>query len=103
MRKAVKKLKKGKSPGIDGITSEMLKYGGESVIEWLTRVCVVCLRSGEVPLDWKRAVVVPFYKGKCDRMECKNYRRISPLSIPGKLYGRVLIKRVRVETEHMIG
>ena len=39
MRNAVKKLKNGKSSGIDGITSEMLRYGGESVIEWLTRVC----------------------------------------------------------------
>ena len=56
-----------------------------------------------MPLDWKRAIVVPFYKGKGDRMECKNYRGISLLSIPGKVYGRVLIERVRLETEHMIG
>ena len=27
VRKAVKKLKKDKSPGVDGITSEMVKYG----------------------------------------------------------------------------
>ena len=38
VRMAVKKLKKGKSPGVDGITSEMLKYGGEALLEWLTRV-----------------------------------------------------------------
>ena len=38
VRKAVKKLKKGKSPGVDGITSEMLKNRGEALLEWLMRV-----------------------------------------------------------------
>ena len=33
VRKAVKKLKNGKSPGIDGITREMLRWRGDSVIE----------------------------------------------------------------------
>ena len=74
VRKAVKKIKNGKAPGVDGITSEMLKYGGESVIEWLTRVCNVCFMEGRVPKDWQRAVIVPFYKGKGNKMECKNYR-----------------------------
>ena len=103
VRKAVKKLKNGKSPGIDGVTSEMLRYGGESIIEWLTRVCVVCLAEGRVPVEWKRAIVLPIYKGKGDRNECKNYRGISLLSIPGKVYGRVLIEKVRSITEGLIG
>ena len=38
VRKAVKKLKVGKSPGVDGISSEMLKCGGECLLEWLRRV-----------------------------------------------------------------
>ena len=103
VRKAVKKLKKGKAPGVDGITSEMLRYGGDSILEWLTRVCRVCLAVGKVPKDWQRAIVVPLYKGKGDRLDCKNYRGISLLSIPGKVYGRILIERVRVMTEGMLG
>ena len=46
--------------------------------------------------------MVPFYKGKGDNMECKNYRGISLLSIPGKVYGRVLIKSSLVMTEGLI-
>ena len=102
VRKAVKKIKNGKAPGVDGITSEMLKYGGESVIEWLTKVCNVCFREGRVPKVWQRAIVVPFYKGKGDKMECKNYRGKRFLSIPGKVHGSVLIERVHEMTEGLI-
>ena len=35
VRKAVKKLKGGKLPGVEGITNGMLKYGGERLLEWL--------------------------------------------------------------------
>ena len=103
VRKAVKKLKKGKSPGVDEITSEMLIYGGESVLEWLLRVCKVCVSEGRVPNDWMKAIIVPLYKGKGDKSDCKNYRGISLLSIPGKVYGRILIEKVRFLTEGMIG
>ena len=33
VRKAMKKLEGGKSPGVDGITSGMLKCGGECLLE----------------------------------------------------------------------
>ena len=77
---------------MDGITSEMLKCGGECLLEWLRRICNVCVLEEKVSNDWMRAIVVPIYKGKGDRSECKNYRGISLLSIPGKVYGRILIK-----------
>ena len=89
-RKTVKKLKGGKSPGVDGITSEILKFGGECLLEWLRRICNVCILEEKVPNDWMRAIIAPKYKGKGDRIECKNYRGISLLSIPGKVYGRIL-------------
>ena len=63
----------------------------------------MCVSEEKVPNDWVRAIVVPLYKGKGDRNDCKNYRGISLLSIPGKVYGRILIERVRVLPERMIG
>ena len=56
-----------------------------------------------VPIDWRGACIVPLYKGKGDKCECSNSRDISLLSVVGKLYGRVLIKRVKAGTECTIG
>ena len=50
-----------------------------------------------------RAIILPIYKGKGDRRECKNYRGISLLSIPGKVYRRILIEKVHSLTEGLIG
>ena len=102
VKRAVKKLKNGKTPGVDGITNEMLRYGGECMVEWLTRVIVVCFKEGRVPKDWMKAIIIPIYKGKGDKGECKNYRGISLLSMPGKVYGRVLIEKVEGLTERFV-
>ncbi len=33
--KAIARLKCGKAAGMDGITAEMLKYRGDTVVEWM--------------------------------------------------------------------
>ena len=55
-----------------------------------------------VPVDWVIACMVPLYKGKGDMNECSNFRGISLLSVVGKVYGRVLINRIRDKTENVI-
>ena len=47
--------------------------------------------------------IVALYKLKFDKCVCSNSKGISLLSVVGKLYGRVLIKRVRAGTECAIG
>ena len=41
----------------------------------------MAFESGGVPGDWRSAVIVPLYKCKAERNECKNYRGISLLSV----------------------
>jgi len=62
----------------------------------------VCLLCGRVPEEWVNAVLVPLFKGKGDRFECKNYRAISLLSVPGKLFAKCVIDRVRKVTAEKI-
>ena len=88
---------------MDGITSGMLKCGGECLLEWLGRVCSACIVEEKVPNDWMRGIIVPIHKGKGERSKCKKYRGISLLSIPGKVYGRNLTEKVRRLTEGLIG
>ena len=54
-------------------------------------------------MDWRGACIVPLYRRKGDKCERSNSRGISLLSVVGKAYDRVLIKRVRAGTECAIG
>ena len=55
-----------------------------------------------LPVDWVIACMVSLYKGKRDMYECSNFRGISLFSVVGKVYGRVLINRIRDKTENVI-
>ncbi len=56
-----------------------------------------------MPEDWRKAIIVPLYKEKGNREECNNYRGISLLSMPGKIYGRILNKRMMKITGKSVG
>ena len=102
VERALKETKSGKAPGVDGVHAEMLKEGGVTVVEWLVRLFNVCFYLGMCPVDWVLAVIVPLYKGKGDIHDCSNSRGISLLSVVGKVYGRILINRIRDRTEGAI-
>ena len=81
----VGKLKNGKAAGKDKITGEIIKGGGDRVVDWIWRLCKMAFESGVVPEDWRSAVIVLLNKGKGERSECKNYRSISLLSVTLKI------------------
>ncbi|KAK3570481.1 hypothetical protein QTP86_019919 [Hemibagrus guttatus] len=97
----VQQLLGGKAPGVDKIRPEYLKSLDVVGLSWLTRICNIAWRSGTVPLDWATGVVIPLFK-KGDWKVCSNYRGITLLSLPGKVYSRVLERRVRPLVEPRI-
>ena len=56
------RLKVRKAAGICGIMPEMLKAGGQVVVEWLTKLFNMVWRVGKAPCDWRNAVIVPTHK-----------------------------------------
>ncbi|VDP03041.1 unnamed protein product, partial [Soboliphyme baturini] len=50
--------------------------------------------AGKTPADWKTGVIVPVFK-RGDHKECSNYRGITFLSLPGKVYAKVLERKCR--------
>ena len=87
-------MKNNKSPGLDGVTAEMLKAGGDTVVNWLLNICNHAWSSGEVPQDWKDGVVVCIPK-KGNLTDCDNWRGVTLLSIPGKVYCQMILNRLR--------
>ena len=53
------------------------------------------MNPGIIPTDWKRGLVVPLWKGKGDHQDCNNYRGVMLLSVPGKVFARINLHRVR--------
>ena len=90
----IRGLKSGKSAGEDEIQPEMLKALNVEGVRWLTRLCQVTWKLGKTQKDWQAGVIIPIYK-KGDCKECTNYRGISLLSLPGKMYAKCLEKKCR--------
>ena len=60
-------------------------------MDWIWRLCSMSFENSVVPEDWRSAFIVLLYKGKGERIECKNYSGISLLSVVGKIYVGILV------------
>ena len=44
------------------------------------------LERGVVVEEWHQGIIIPLYKGNGSKSECSNYRGITLLSVPGKVF-----------------
>ena len=84
----------GKAAGSDKICPEMIKHGGEEMLEQLTKLCNKVWLLGRVPKEWRNGIIIPLPK-KGDIRECSNWRGITFLSTPGKIMATVILNRMR--------
>ncbi len=102
VKKELKRMKDGKAAGDGDLPIEIIKAGGEEAIVWLCKLYNCAYREEKTPKDWQRSVISPIYK-KGDKQDCGNYRGISLLSHVGKLYERIIERRIRSQVEDKIG
>ena len=76
VERMIRKLKRGKAPGCDRIVSEMIKKGGEGMVEGLVVLFNAIWRNERVPEMWREGRIVPIFK-KGDESRCENYRGIT--------------------------
>ena len=85
---SVKQMNNNKDLGIDSITVEILKCGGDKVIDLLEQV-IHNVWNSEAPQDWRDAILVSLHK-KRSKSDSVNFRHISLLSNVGKGFPRII-------------
>ena len=80
----IKKLKRGKSCGPDGILPEHIIYGGSLLKMWLRKIFNTIVELESIPACLNNAIIVPINKGKGKNpLSTNSYRGISLTSIIG--------------------
>ena len=90
---AIKATKIGKAAGIDSIQSEMLKADLNISSKMLAHLFRNIWEKETIPGDWDKGLIVKVPK-KGNHLNCDNWRGITLLSIPSKVFCRILIGRI---------
>ena len=95
VKDAVNSLNMGKAPGLDKVTAEHVRYGGEKIIELLQIIFSMMLKVEYVPKVLREGVQVPLHKGKnTSTTDPNNYRGITLLSTFCKIMEILFWKRM---------
>lgn len=89
-------LRPFKAPGGDNIPNILLKYLPEIALGELCDIYNACLRLNHWPTSFKLAKVTPIPKPGKDKGCSENYRPISLLNTLGKLFEKLIHKRISV-------
>ena len=91
--KSFKSVKTGKAPGPDNISSNEIKLVGEGVMSGLEYVFRKSARNNVYPPQWKTANAKCLFK-KGDKLDIQNYRPVSLLSIPSKMFEYIICNTI---------
>ena len=89
----LKKIRPNKAEGPDEIHARLLRECERELSIPLAIIFSKSLAEGKIPVDWKRANVVPIYK-KGDRSEVGNYRPVSLTSLSCKALESIIKDKI---------
>ena len=89
------KMKMGKCPGTDGLTTEFYKAFWAELLPYYRESLVFSFQAGELSLEQKRGIVTLIPKKDVDRKFLKNWRPISLLNVDYKITSKVIANRMK--------
>ena len=89
MLKLLKDLKPHKASGPDAIPTRILILAADQLAHVLTAIFQSSLDVGELPTEWKDALISPIYK-KGDRCSALNYRPVSLTCVVCKILEHII-------------
>ena len=99
LRFLIKRMKGGRSSGVDGIDSYSLKLAAPLIEDALLHLVNLSIRTSSFSNFWKHQLIFPQHK-KSDKFLAKNYRPVSHLVEVGLLVENAVSYQV---VEHFIG
>ncbi|GJQ73331.1 hypothetical protein Trydic_g13700 [Trypoxylus dichotomus] len=94
LEEVLKRLKNGKAPGDDKLTTQMFKNMGYHAMQLLLDIYNNVWEEGRILNDWDLSLIVPIYK-KGFNKDSNNYRGIMLLNTVVMIYEQLLEKKLR--------
>ena len=95
---AAQSLQKGKLAGVENIPAKQVQSSGEAVITAPVTICNKIRQTGEWPTPWTQSFVITLPK-KGNLQHCQNYRTIGLISYPSKVMLKIILNRLKPQTE----
>ncbi|WKX94327.1 hypothetical protein Q1695_011520 [Nippostrongylus brasiliensis] len=94
VRHATESMPRGKAPGTDKLSVELLQACGDKLYCALAKRFTVYISECKVPAAWKESSAVLLFK-KGDKEDLENYRPITLLPVLYKVFTRCILTRIR--------
>jgi len=100
LKEAIHKLKNNKSPGLDRVLNEMIKYSDDNTHKIMLSLFNKIYSLSMYPSSWSHGYITNLFK-KGSTMDPQNYRSLTITSSLGKLFNSILATRLqKYLTEH---
>jgi len=98
---AIRDLKNSKEPGQDQLNAELFKCHPELAAEILHPLFAKVWNRQGIPGDWNKGVIIPIFK-KGTLSDCNNWWGITLLSLPSKIFFKVIVKRLSLAVNEVL-
>jgi len=97
----IRKLAGGKSPGPDGVGTELLRLAGLGFEAILAQLFNDCWSSLVWPSQWQLANLIPLYKNDGNSLDPNNHRMLALMNALPKVFEKILDARLREWAERV--